>query len=257
MHNYRCRVPLKGGKVAFAQRWEFAEAAKPHIRRITAYWTAPSYFYHLQPGGHLAALKVHLGRKWFGKVDLSRFFSHITRNRIIRSLIGVGYSFREAMDFAVASTVFDPSTGKYVLPYGFVQSPILASVDLNRSALGNYFRSIPSEMALSVYVDDIIISSDNRIAILDGLNKLVSAAKVAGLSINHAKKVGPSPEVTAFNIRMSQEPLAIIEDRLSVMEQLVNARGAGPASDGVLRYVQSVNDNQAEEMRQRFPQIFD
>lgn len=44
----------------------------------------------------------------------------------------------------------------YILPFGFVQLPIISSLCLFNSSLGNYLHN--SGINVSVYMDDIIIS---------------------------------------------------------------------------------------------------
>ena len=48
----------------------------------------------------------------------------------------------------------------YILPYGFVQSVIIASFCLHKSALGRYLNKLGgSGFKVSVYMDDIIVST--------------------------------------------------------------------------------------------------
>ena len=71
-----------------------------------------------------------------------------------------GYAIARA--WANASTVRPPDDEKrYMLPYGFVQSPILASLALGESRLGKRLCTIAElpQTAVSVYVDDIIVSN--------------------------------------------------------------------------------------------------
>ena len=146
MRNYTGRIPLRNDKWAYIQVDELAAGAKEHLRQIRRRWTAPEYFYHLRPGGHVAALRLHQVNTWYGKVDLSKFFSNVTRNRLTRCLKRVGFSFRDAEEFAVASTVcVDATSRRFSLPYGFAQSPLLASLALDQSELGNCLRRLHSE----------------------------------------------------------------------------------------------------------------
>lgn len=47
------------------------------IRLLATFWHSPSYFYHLQKGGHLAALKLHLyNGSDLRQIKNSRYFSY-------------------------------------------------------------------------------------------------------------------------------------------------------------------------------------
>lgn len=105
MRNYSSRFRLPNGKWAHIQLEDLAEAAERRIAEIRRLWRPPDYFFHLRSGGHISALNQHRHNSWYGKVDLSSFFNNVTRHRITRSLKKIGYSFRDAEEFAVASTV--------------------------------------------------------------------------------------------------------------------------------------------------------
>ena len=66
------------------------------------------------------------------EILLKDFFYTVRRNRVDRALRACGV--RQHVHFAKWSTVKDPQGGGgYVLPYGFVQSPLLASLVLAES----------------------------------------------------------------------------------------------------------------------------
>lgn len=258
MRNYESRFRLPSGKWAYIQIPNLAEAAKQQIKHIKDLWDPPPYFYHLLRGGHVAGLKIHQDNTWFGKIDLSAFFSRVSRYRVTRSLKGIGYSYTDADDFAVASTVcVNHARKKFALPYGFVQSPILASVCLDNSALGNCFRKVRQEgIALTVYVDDIIISSNSEQFTRDRLAEIRQAAATSNFPINEAKSLGPTNSLSAFNIGIDDGVMAITVDRFEEMCQDVLHYGPSSASDGILGYVRSVNETQAVQMIEEFPRVF-
>ena len=182
----------------------------------------------------------------------------MTRNRVTKRLKAINYSFRDADEFAVASTVsVDRAAGRFALPYGFVQSPLLASLDLDQSALGRCLSHIERQgPTLSVYVDDIIVSHDNREQVQRALEKIKSAADISHFPINTAKSIGPVESIRAFNIELLNGDMAVATDRFQLMGDDVAQFGIGPKSDGILNYVDSVNNEQAKELAKKFPLSF-
>jgi Reverse transcriptase (RNA-dependent DNA polymerase) len=258
MRNYESRFPLPNGKWAYIQLSELAEAARlGHIPRIQRLWRPPKYFYHLLPGGHVAALHQHRRNAWFGKIDLSSFFNRIARHQLTRHLKKIGYSYRDADDLAVASTVRDAKSGRFTLPYGFVQSPLLASVVLDRSELGRCLDGVHRQgLTLTVYVDDIIVSSDDGERVGEALLSIRAAAAKSHFPVNEKKSAGPRRSLHAFNVELQPGELQILADRFEDMCGDVLRNGPGPSSNGILSYVRSVSPRQAGEMLRAFPQSF-
>jgi hypothetical protein len=49
------------------------------------------FVYHLRrKGGHVAAMHAHRNHKFFGRLDIERFFYSIARNRVQRALASIG-----------------------------------------------------------------------------------------------------------------------------------------------------------------------
>jgi len=111
----------------------------------------------------VAAVRSHLSNSRFLRFDIKDFFGSINRTRVTRCLKPL-LPYSEARTWAIASTVWDSSVeGKTHIPYGFVQSQLLASICLYDSALGKYLHTIHGKggVVVSVYVDDVIVSSSN------------------------------------------------------------------------------------------------
>src|SRR5260370_34680526 len=104
-------------------------------RRIIKYFSRfkfPHFFYHYKTGGHVAALHAHLENKLFFKSDIQNFYYSIARMRVTRALRS--YRYPGANTLAMWSTVRNPYPGHpHVLPIGFVQSPLLATLVLMKS----------------------------------------------------------------------------------------------------------------------------
>src|SRR5258708_9321833 len=96
------------------------------IRKATRkVWRPPSYYFHLRKGGHVKALQRHMRNTYFVRLDIEDFFGSINRTRLTRCLKAF-FGFPDARRMADESTVRHPTErGRWVLPYGFIQSPML------------------------------------------------------------------------------------------------------------------------------------
>jgi hypothetical protein len=87
---------------------------------------SPTYF-HMASGGHVAAMHHHRDSAVFARIDIARFFYSISRRRVQSAIDRIG--LKTSRFYARWSTVRNPyGEPDYALPYGFVQSPILASL---------------------------------------------------------------------------------------------------------------------------------
>jgi Reverse transcriptase (RNA-dependent DNA polymerase) len=94
------------------------------------------------------------------KTDLSKFFDHVTRTKVARALKEIRFKPATAFEYACQSTV-EKTLGRrdFSLPFGFPQSPLLATLALSRSALGRQLELIRTQnIRVSIYMDDIILS---------------------------------------------------------------------------------------------------
>lgn len=158
---------------------------------------------HLLSGGHVEALRAHAGNSWFIHLDIKDFFGSINRSRITRALKNL-FGYEQARSIANASTVIHPSRGDYILPFGFVQSPLIASVCLYKSALGRCLRDLQKTgVTVSIYVDDLILSTADLQVVQQALVAVKRAAERAEFRLNPAKEEGPAEKVTAFNIAIA------------------------------------------------------
>lgn len=172
-----------------------------------------NYFcYHLRRGGHVAALHAHRGHRYFARLDIERFFYGISRNRVGRVLHDIG--IKRPGDYARWSCVRNPSNEpRYALPYGFVQSPILATLVLMRSPVGAALRALPAAVTPSVYMDDIAISSHDRELVGAAYAQIRHALVEGNFAINERKAREPSEAIELFNCLLSQEFAAVLQAR--------------------------------------------
>ena len=173
------RFELKAGRWVFEPTTEARNKGLQIKTAIQKVWSPPKFFYHLRSGGHVAALRAHLGATVFARVDIEDFFGSVNRSRVTRNLKS-RFSYVEARAMARDSVVAHPTAvpQRFILPYGFVQSPILASLALFDSRLGTLLCNFAktSGLNVSVYVDDIIVSCTDALQLQDCLTQIGAAS---------------------------------------------------------------------------------
>jgi hypothetical protein len=126
------------------------------------------------------------------------------------------------------------------------QSPILASLALDRSKLGAYLRKASANPALdvSLYMDDIVISSDDEKLLANVACSLETASVAASFPLSTSKRQGPAPCVSALNIDISHISMLITDARMNAFHSAF-ASGNDTTREGIVSYVASVNPTQA------------
>ncbi|MGN8118688.1 reverse transcriptase domain-containing protein [Labrys sp. 22185] len=210
---------LRKGKPVFvpSERGEkIGRALKAKVEQATAF---DGFYYHLREGGHVAALHVHRDHRYFARLDIERFFYGIGRNRVARELHAIG--IERAGTMAKWSCVRNPfNEPRYALPYGFVQSPILATLVLMHSGVGNFLRRLPKAVTASVYMDDIALSSDNK-GILEGVyTDLRRVLDDGNFTINENKVYGPAEAIELFNCELTQHYASVLQARRDEFHQV-------------------------------------
>ncbi len=185
----------------------------------------------------------------FVHLDIRDFFGTINKSRITRCLKGL-FSYADAREIANVSTVIHPDKKRLILPFGFVQSPILASLCLAKSALGGCIRALPKKYAglvTTVYVDDIILSCDDEAKLQQATGELKQCASKSGFELNSEKEEGPAPKITAFNIELSSLSLVIEGARYAKFLTAFAESHSQSKREGIRSYVNSVSPKQAEK----------
>ncbi|WBA81981.1 reverse transcriptase domain-containing protein [Endozoicomonas sp. GU-1] len=242
------KFELKPGVWVFVPSKESVNVGRSIKDVLEGCWFAPGYYYHLKKGGHVKALKSHTSGKFFIHLDLKRFFYAINRSRITRSLKEyLGYE--KAREIAIASTVPAPDSQElaYILPFGFVQSPILASVCLRHSKLGTVLHRLSKAKGteVSVYVDDIVISTQSLETAEAALTQVKEAAERSRFPLNTDKEEGPAEKVTAFNIELSHSSLVLSDQRFDKFLEIYQYSENYHQIAGILGYIESVNHQQS------------
>jgi hypothetical protein len=197
-HNYEFSYLGAKGKRIFVPTQIGREIGGELKELIEQRVTFEPLFYHFHPGGHIAALHAHRENEFVAKLDLQNFFYSIARNQVGHALYDAGVS--DPGYYARWSTVKNPYAGpSYALPYGFVQSPIAATLVLRGSALGRNILKFATNMTVSVYLDDIAVSGPDEHVVNAALTKLLEAASESKLPVNPNKIAYATPAASLFN----------------------------------------------------------
>ena len=181
-------------------------------QRVESAVSFEDYYYHLRKGGHVAALHSHRANAHFCKIDIQNFFYSVERNRVVRALRRI--DVHRATHYGKWSCVRNPfGDPKYALPYGFVQSPILATLVLATSEIGRTLRLMASDVTVAVYVDDISLSSSDPVRLKARYDELLDAVDAAGFTVNAEKCVAPCSDMTVFNCSLRSGETVVTSDR--------------------------------------------
>lgn len=172
----------------------------------------PIYF-HLRSGGHVAAMHYHRSSQSFARIDISRFFYSISRRRVQSAIDRAGVA--NARFYAKWSTVVNPDgEPKYALPYGFIQSPILASLVLASSSVGDHLLALPASVKVGVYMDDISLSSDHEADLAAAFESTLAALEADGFTVNAGKLRPPATVIDIFNCDLAHGKAVVRDDRI-------------------------------------------
>lgn len=237
---------LPNGKWVFVPTIECRDIGYQIIAEVSARWEAPSYYYHFQKGGHVAALKAHESSTFFARADIKGFFSSVTNNKIISSLKKIGIYYTRAKEIAEASTILSRDTPrKHVLPFGFVQSSLLASIALNNSALGIYLANTFPDVIKTVYADDIILSSNDETKVGEIYSVLQRKFHYSSFILNAEKSHAAQRKTHAFNVEMFQNSLQIEEKKFDKFIDEMRFENTARAVS-IASYVRTINPTQSD-----------
>jgi hypothetical protein len=188
--------------------------------QIEATYRFDDFVYHLKKkGGHVAALHAHRGHQYFARVDIRRFFYSVSRNRVAKALAGIGVprSRHYAKWSCVKNPFGDPS---YALPYGFVQSPILATLVLMESGAGGFLRTLAAadQVTVSVYMDDISLSSGDKHVLQAAFDKLLVELAAANFEVSANKVRQPGSAMDVFNCDLQFGQTVVQQQRIAHFE---------------------------------------
>ena len=216
IENYKFKYRSRG-KIIFVPNEKCERRGRRMLKFFSKRVDFPDYFYHYRAGGHVAAMHTHINNSLFFKIDIQNFYNSIARMRVTRALRA--WAYPGAGTFAKWSCVANPidgATPRHVLPIGFVQSPLLASLVLMKSDVSDAInRALASGVVISVYLDDFIGSHDDIDVLTHAYNDIRETCVAAGLLPNPAKLIPPSAAITAFNCDVTYGSASVRAERIA------------------------------------------
>ena len=245
------RFEIKPGAWVFVPSEKSIEVGKEIKLQVEKHWVPPPYFYHLQKGGHVKAIKKHLQSISFIHLDIQNFYGSINKSRVTRC-VKKYLGYKKARSIALESTVKFPNAkeNRYILPFGFVQSPILASLCLAESSLGGYLNKLylQNKVLISVYMDDFVLSTRKKVDLNSILVCFKEIAEKSKFKTNPHKEEGPADKITAFNIDLQHKQVEIEFERYRKFIEAFNKSSNQHQRLGIRRYVNTINPVQAKKM---------
>lgn len=252
MDKWLHKFEIKEGRWVYIPTQKTLEIGQKIHFYIKQKWNYPLYMYHLRNGGHVAAAKYHINKQYFCLIDISDFFGSTSQSRVTREL-GKLIPYTKARQIAKLSTVRSPYNNelKHVVPYGYPQSPILASLAFHQSFCGKLINTISKSghISVSIYMDDILLASDDLIQLETAFNSVKDALAKSGYSVNERKTQSPSTMVKVFNLELSRRSLRVSSKRIFEFLQAYVSSKNSAERKGIASYVGSINKSQAKLFR--------
>jgi len=129
---------------------------------------------------------------------------------------------------------------------------MLAALVLEQSHFGSYLRKGFYRSTITMFSDDIILSSNDRDELQDEYRHIVSLLRRSNFPVNPLKSQSPRREVVVFNMRVSQDGLSFTDERM--WKFLNRAVELVPETGLVYKklfgnYLSSINSGQAKRLR--------
>ena len=137
-----------------------------------------------------------------------------------------------------------------MVPFGFVQSSLLASICLDKSTFGEYLKKLSDDpnYVLSVYMDDIIISSVNRNDLASKTEELKRYLAKSHWASSQSKELIAQHTITAFNIDLMPDLIEICGSRLQKFKSDYLQSGNENKKSAIIAYIKTVNEDQLSEL---------
>lgn len=233
---YDFSFDVSGKRIYSQSNWAQKEGEEIKLLVENAY-SFEDYFFHLKKGGHVSAIHSHRQFRFFCKLDIENFFYSISRNRVQKKLKKL--EIPNSQFYSKVSTVKAPNYNNYVLPIGFKQSPVLSSLVLAKSPIGDALYEMKDQNIcnISVYVDDICLSSNNLKKLKECYNELKNKIEESNFLLNKKKSMEPCEKIEIFNCSLKHKETLVLPKRIADFEAI----DTNPASKiGFKNYCSSV-----------------
>jgi len=248
MEMWKHKFEVKKDRWVHVPTKEMSLFGKKLNKVIRSKWKAPVNYYHLRDGGHVASARVHIESEYFSLIDISNFFESTSQSRVTRELKKI-IPYEKARLIAKLSTVRVPNSKdkKFSIPYGYPQSPVLASLCLNNSYAGRLLDTLSKSgiIKISVYMDDIIFSSKDLDALNEAFDEFSKALERSKYKINNDKTQRPAKKIVVFNLELSHDLLKVAPKRLVQFIQVYAQSQNEYEREGIAAYIHAVNPHQA------------
>ncbi|MBC7434154.1 MAG: hypothetical protein H7345_19035, partial [Rubritepida sp.] len=195
----------------------------------------------LMPGGHVEALHLHRKFRFHAKIDIERFFYLIGRSKVARCLKDLG--IERHVQHAKWSCVKNPyGLPTYSLPYGFVQSPILSTLVLATSNAGTVIERLSKSCQISVYVDDILLSSNDEAGLKEIYGDIKNELLLSQFQTNLSKCSDPGTYIEIFNCELKSGYSAVTAARIDKFQAVIRSQ---PSVSGFNLYCAAIQSGSA------------
>lgn len=243
MDKWLTRFEVKPRKWVYVPSYKSRANGHSIKENLSEKFNLPPFYYHLRSGGHLEATRVHLQNHYFAAVDLKNFFESITPSMITRSLKPV-LGYHMARWIALESTVRSESVANRHIPFGFVQSPYIATICLNTSCVGRELTKLArcKGITISVYMDDILLSANKKRALKSAYLSILKAIKNSCFEVSESKQQPPATKATAFHIEFSHNRSKLLPYRHEYFIDKMRQENNKNAIEAILSYITQANN---------------
>jgi hypothetical protein len=91
---------------------------------------------------------------------------------------------------------------------------MLAALALDRSLFGSYLRRRAGQSTITIFSDDVIISSDDRDELHEEFLSLLGLLERSNFPVHPRKTQFPQSEVQVFNMRIAHGTLRFTDERM-------------------------------------------
>lgn len=185
------REPKKSGgfREIYKPHWRLKAPLKKLNNRILSKLNLPG-FIHCGPAGKsiVSAARSHSNFKYHLSLDIKSFFDSVSEIVVIDVLRQIG------INKEVTMTLSKLCVENNKLPQGFPTSPFLAALVISYTLKNFYSLFDNQKILLSIYADDMLLSSDDEKLIWEAKKYIQSQIEIIGLQLNRKESFARNGE---------------------------------------------------------------